>query len=114
MIRLFFFSKALGSAYFIRQNIPIQQWNFTSNEEFISILLLLLFLLASSFHNVVNRQISVGNLINAQTLRKEKFPREFFPEVKTNSLIEIKIRYLFHFFLRLNGLEKVLLKHVGQ
>lgn len=37
--------------------------------------------LASSFQNVVNRQIFTGNLINAQTLRKEKYPREFFAEV---------------------------------
>ncbi|CAF0952281.1 unnamed protein product [Adineta steineri] len=57
---------ALGSAYFIRQNIPIEQWNFPT----------------SSFQNVVNRQIYTGNLINVETLRKEKFPREFFPEAK--------------------------------
>jgi hypothetical protein len=38
--------------------------------------------LASSFHPVVNRQIFAGNLVNAQTLRKQKYPREFFPEVK--------------------------------
>ena len=38
--------------------------------------------LASSFQPVVNRQIFAGNLVNAQTLRKEKYPREFFPEVR--------------------------------
>jgi len=38
--------------------------------------------LASSFQTVVNRQIFAGNLVNTQTLRKEKYPREFFPEVK--------------------------------
>jgi hypothetical protein len=38
--------------------------------------------LASSFQPVVNRQIFAGNLVNAQTLRKEKYPRQFFPEVK--------------------------------
>ncbi|CAF1160220.1 unnamed protein product [Rotaria sp. Silwood1] len=57
---------ALGSAYFIRQNIPIQQWNFTT----------------SCFEYVMNRQISTGNLIHVQTVRKEKFPREFFSEAK--------------------------------
>ncbi|UJR28749.1 hypothetical protein I4U23_009976 [Adineta vaga] len=57
---------ALGSAYFIRKNISIEQWNFTT----------------SSFQLVSDRQISTGNLINAQTFRKEKFPREFFPEAK--------------------------------
>jgi len=41
--------------------------------------------LASSFQTVVNRQIFAGNLVNAQTLRKEKYPREFFPEVKKSS-----------------------------
>jgi hypothetical protein len=41
-----------------------------------------LYNLASSFQTVANRQIFAGNLINAQTLRKEKFPRQFFPEVK--------------------------------
>lgn len=44
--------------------------------------LFLLRLLASSFQAVVNRQIFAGNLANAQTLRKEKYPREFCPEVK--------------------------------
>ncbi|CAF1259406.1 unnamed protein product, partial [Didymodactylos carnosus] len=57
---------ALGSAYFIRQNIPVQQWNFQT----------------SSFEAVVDRQIFTGNLIETQSLRKEKFPREFFPEAK--------------------------------
>ncbi|CAF1616835.1 unnamed protein product [Adineta ricciae] len=57
---------ALGSAYFIRENVPIEQWNFTT----------------SSFQQISDRQIHTGNLINAQTLRKEKYPREFFPEAK--------------------------------
>ncbi|CAF4136726.1 unnamed protein product [Rotaria sp. Silwood2] len=57
---------ALGSAYFIRQNIPIQQWNFTT----------------SCFEYVTNRQISTGNLVHVQTVRQEKFPREFFSESK--------------------------------
>ena len=68
---------------------------------------------ASSFQNVVNRQIFAGNLLNTQTLRKEKFPREFFPEVKKKIIKKKNISNLF-FFHRLNGLEKVLLKHVGQ
>ncbi len=38
--------------------------------------------LASSFQSVANRQIFAGNLVNAQTIRREKYPREFFPEVK--------------------------------
>jgi hypothetical protein len=49
---------------------------------FILNLLLFFYHKASSFQNVVDRQISTGNLLNAQTIRKEKFPREFFPEVK--------------------------------
>lgn len=67
--------------------------------------------LAASFQNVVNRQILTGNLINAQTLRKEKFPREFFSEVKTKTALDLIDDTLSS---RLNGLEKVLLKHVGQ
>jgi hypothetical protein len=39
------------------------------------------FCLASSFQAVVNRQILAGNLVNTQTLKREKYPREFFPEV---------------------------------
>jgi len=57
---------ALGSIYFIRRNLPIEQWNFTT----------------SSFQPVTDRQIYTGNLIHVQTQRKEKFPREFFPEAK--------------------------------
>ncbi|CAF1439723.1 unnamed protein product [Rotaria sordida] len=57
---------ALGSVYFIRQNLSIQQWNFTT----------------SCFEYVTNRQIHTGNLVHIQTVRKEKFPREFFSESK--------------------------------
>ncbi|CAF3535670.1 unnamed protein product [Rotaria socialis] len=57
---------ALGSAYFVRENIPIQQWNFTT----------------SCFENVTQRQIFTGNLVQTQTVRKKKFPREFFSEAK--------------------------------
>jgi len=57
---------ALGCIYFFRNDLPVQQWNFIS----------------SSFQPVVNRQIFAGNLLNAQTLRKEKYPRDFFPETK--------------------------------
>ncbi len=102
--------KALGSAYFIRRNIPIQQWNFTSKlrEEFH---VDLGDCLASSFQNAMNRQIFTGNLLNAQTIRKEKFPREFFPEVKPNNTKNSSFSFISS---RQNGLEKVLLKHVGQ
>jgi hypothetical protein len=102
--------KALGSAYFIRRNIPIQEWNFTSKlrEEFHVDLVVCL---ASSFQNAMNRQIFTGNLLNAQTLRKEKFPRDFFPEVKPNKIKNSSFSFISP---RRNGLEKVLLKHVGQ
>ncbi len=69
--------------YFIRHNIHIQQWNFTSKIQYFVLIYFLRFCyLASSFQNVVNRQIFTGNLINVQTIRKEKFPRDFFSEVK--------------------------------
>ena len=70
---------------------------------------------ASSFQPVVNRQIFAGNLLHAQTLRKEKYPREFFPEVKRTKLNDFDLIHS-NFFLtiRQNGREKVLLKHVGQ
>ncbi len=42
--------------------------------------------LASTFQSVANRQIFAGNLVNAQTIRREKYPREFFPEVNKVSL----------------------------
>jgi hypothetical protein len=51
--------------------------------------------LASSFQPVANRQIFAGNLVNAQTVRREKYPREFFPEVikKKSSLNIFKLNY---------------------
>lgn len=39
--------------------------------------------LAETFQSVVNRQIFAGNLATAQTIRKEKYPKEFCPEVST-------------------------------
>jgi inositol-1,4,5-trisphosphate 5-phosphatase len=51
--------------------------------------------LASSFHPVVNRQIFAGNLVNAQTLRKQKYPREFFPEVKKKCSKKFLLRKFF-------------------
>lgn len=44
----------------------------------------LIFISASCFQRVTDCQIFTGNLVNVQTLRKEKFPREFFPEVQMN------------------------------
>lgn len=81
--------QALGSAYFIRQNLSVQQWNFASRRRTLFELALHLpppaSRLASTFQPVVNCQIFAGNVRNAQTLRKEKYPREFFPEVSHRS-----------------------------
>ncbi|UJR20820.1 hypothetical protein I4U23_023931 [Adineta vaga] len=73
---------ALGSAYFIRQNLSVQQWNFAT----------------STFQNVVNCQIFAGNVRNAQTLRKEKYPREFFPEAKWSRKGFTETRWLINGF----------------
>ncbi|CAF0925367.1 unnamed protein product [Rotaria sordida] len=73
---------ALGSAYFIRQNLSVQQWNFTT----------------SSFQAVVNRQIFAGSLVNAQTLRREKYPRDFFPETKWSRKGFTQTRWLINGF----------------
>jgi len=74
---------ALGCAYFIRRNLSVQQWNFTT----------------STFQTVVNRQIFAGNLVNAQTLRKEKYPREFFPEAKWSRKGFTETRWLINGFI---------------
>ncbi|CAF3406094.1 unnamed protein product [Rotaria sp. Silwood1] len=74
---------ALGSAYFIRQNLSVQQWNFTT----------------SSFQTVVNRQIFAGNLVNAQALRREKYPRDFFPEAKWSRKGFTQTRWQIHGFI---------------
>ncbi|CAF4048797.1 unnamed protein product [Rotaria sp. Silwood2] len=73
---------ALGSAYFIHQNLSVQQWNFTT----------------SCFQVVANRQIFAGNLVNAQTLRREKYPREFFPEAKWSRKGFTQTRWLINGF----------------
>ncbi|CAF2157491.1 unnamed protein product [Rotaria magnacalcarata] len=73
---------ALGCVYLIRQNLSVQQWNFTS----------------SSFQAVVNRQIFAGNLVNAQTIRKEKYPKEFCPEAKWSRKGFTQTRWLINGF----------------
>jgi hypothetical protein len=88
----------------------VQQWNFTSILKRIGEMKDDYFVyLALSFQTVVNRQIFAGNLVNAQTLRKEKYPREFFPEVKKSSRKIFRTEILF----RQNGLEKALHKLDG-
>jgi inositol-1,4,5-trisphosphate 5-phosphatase len=74
---------ALGCAYFIRRNLAVQQWNFTT----------------SSFQPVANRQIFAGNLVNAQTVRREKYPREFFPEAKWSRKGFTQTRWLINGFI---------------
>ena len=52
--------------------------------------------LASSFQPVINSQIFAGNLVNAQTIRREKYPREYFPEV-LQSLLSTCLNQIFYF-----------------
>jgi inositol-1,4,5-trisphosphate 5-phosphatase len=55
--------------------------------------------LASSFQPVANRQIFAGNLVNAQTVRREKYPREFFPEAKWSRKGFTQTRWLINGFI---------------
>ena len=71
--------------------------------------------LASSFQPVVNCQIFAGDVVNAQTLRKEKYPREFFPEARNIiPIVSAKSHpLLLPLLYRRNGLGKDFLKRDG-
>lgn len=73
---------ALGCAYFFRNNLSVQQWNFST----------------LCFQPIVNRQIFAGSLVNAQTIRRGKYPREFFPEAKWSRKGFTQTRWLINDF----------------